>query len=269
MQENSICLYIPTFKRHALLHRALDSVFEQTIIPNEIIIVNDDKEEHDNFLMQIEDCFNDSRISVLQNNRTKGACGARNTAIFRTRSRFITGLDDDDILKPFHIENLMENFDTQYSFIVPNYQINRKNRKKKLFGKSKVISKTDFFYGNCVGNQFFTLTERVKKIGGFDEKLHSCQDADVMARLLSYGPCKRLKDVTYMQDTSSADFRITTSTQKTKGMEDFLSKHKERMNPSQIHGLKFKIARIKQESWIPYISLKTLFYFLRSSKLKR
>ena len=105
---DDICVVIPTAgKRIEFLHRAIQSVLNQTIQCTEIIVVWDSNQPVHNSL----DFGN--RIKIVRNvSRKKGVAGARNTGILETNRGYIALLDDDDFWLPEKIEAYLNYINT-------------------------------------------------------------------------------------------------------------------------------------------------------------
>jgi len=101
-----ITVYMPTHNRLELLQRAVVSVFAQTMQNFELIIV-DDASSDDTFDYLQKLAEQDSRVTVLRNEVSQGACVARNRAIELAKGKFVTGLDDDDEFLPLCLRDMM------------------------------------------------------------------------------------------------------------------------------------------------------------------
>lgn len=234
-KQNTITVYIPTHNRKMLLERAIKSVYSQSLLPDEIIIVDDGStDDTPTYLEKLS--ASDSRVKVITNPSPRGACIARNSAISVATGYYITGLDDDDEFLPKHLETLKRNFDPKYSFTANSYLVD--NGKKKSNQKSSgIITLDSALHYNKVGNQVFTLTARLKKIGGFDPEMPALQDFDTWIRLIKeFGACKKFKHVTYVQHTSHESPRISSFSEKRlAGLEKFIIKHNEHIEKSHRH----------------------------------
>lgn len=96
---------MPVFNTGLYLTEAIDSVLNQKPslsgrnLPSFELLVVDDHSTDTKTLAILNDFSNfDSRVKILQNQRTKGAAGARNTGISVSRGEWIGFLDSDDIL---------------------------------------------------------------------------------------------------------------------------------------------------------------------------
>ena len=62
-----------------------------------------------------------------------------------------------------------------------------------------VITLDDELYGDQAGTQVFTLTQRLREVGLFDETMPAWQDYDLWTRLIErYGPALRIAEPTYV-----------------------------------------------------------------------
>lgn len=237
-----VSVIIPTCNRANLLSRALNSVLNQTYSNIEIIVIDDNSLDDTSQIVEQFARRTTIPIKYYKNETTMGACFARNKGISMAKGFYLTGLDDDDEFTPVRIQEFINNFDDKYSFISANITVYSKAGKHRLFSKSGLCTIDDLLWSNCIGNQIFTLTNRVKAVNGFDNTLTSAQDYDLWIRLvLKYGTALRLPISTYNLYTDHDKPRITTSKNKIDGMIVFYEKHKHLMNKFQSNLYKFKI----------------------------
>ncbi len=97
MNKPFFTVVIPTHNRSILLKRAVESVLSQTFEDFELIVIDDHSTDD---TASVVKSFTDPRIRYLINQRTKGACGARNTGIFSAKGKWVAFLDDDDVWLP-------------------------------------------------------------------------------------------------------------------------------------------------------------------------
>lgn len=95
---NKISVILPTHNRPKLLKEALYSLCQQSLQPDEIIIIDDasDPPVHEKAL---RDEFG-INIRVLRNDITHGLAWVRHQGVEATTADYITHLDDDDLLAP-------------------------------------------------------------------------------------------------------------------------------------------------------------------------
>src|SRR5437870_1765768 len=92
----NVSAIIPTFNRRAYIRRAIDSVLEQTVPVDEIIIVDDGST--DGTAESVEGWYG-SRVRVIRQENA-GVSGARRRGIQEARGRWIAFLDSDDEWTP-------------------------------------------------------------------------------------------------------------------------------------------------------------------------
>ena len=95
-----------------MLVRAVKSVAIQTYPNKEIIIVNDSPELFDE--NHIRKAANGVAYRILQNQRTAGAPGARNTGFLASKGDLISFLDDDDEWLPQKLEKQVTAFQSSH-----------------------------------------------------------------------------------------------------------------------------------------------------------
>jgi glycosyltransferase involved in cell wall biosynthesis len=103
MDESSVSVIIPAYNAERTIGRALDSVFAQTRLPDEVLVV-DDGSPHS--LATALRPFGD-RVRVLRQ-PNGGAASARNRGIEQTHGRLIAFLDADDYWYPTKLERQCE-----------------------------------------------------------------------------------------------------------------------------------------------------------------
>jgi glycosyltransferase involved in cell wall biosynthesis len=107
MKTPFISIVMPVFNTGKYLDEAIRSLINQrstysdATTPSFEILIIDDHSTDSLTLSILEKCSTyDLRIKVIKNERSKGAAGARNTGILRSRGIWIGFLDSDDIWFP-------------------------------------------------------------------------------------------------------------------------------------------------------------------------
>ena len=102
-----VSVYLPTRNRPELLQQAVDSVLTQTFPDFELLIVDDGSEDVGTSKLIEAFQARDRRVRGFRHATSRGAPAARNLAINEARGRFLTGIDDDDLLLPNRLESLL------------------------------------------------------------------------------------------------------------------------------------------------------------------
>jgi len=237
---------IPTHNRAELLKRAIQSVLDQTWENMEIVVVDDASgDDTPHVLQSLTDQH--KNLTVIRNNKSKGAPASRNIAIKNAKGDFIAGLDDDDVWRPKRIELLMEEFQEGYSAVTSNDRMDF-GEKEIVWKKKPVITLDDLLYYNQVGNQVLTKKEYLQQIGGYDETLQSAQDYDLWIRLAhDFGPIKTAPHTLQVVNMSDERESITTSENQIDGYIACFEKHRDKMNSEQVKYQKYRIRTTKGE----------------------
>ena len=105
-----VSVIIPTYNRTEELKEALESIIEQTMLPKEVLIVDDS--EHDeiqNLVKQKKNEFEFKGITLkyIRNEKERSLTIARNIGIEHSAGDIILFLDDDVILEKEYIEEIL------------------------------------------------------------------------------------------------------------------------------------------------------------------
>lgn len=101
MSDPLFSIIVPTRDRPQMLSDAVSSVLRQSIDDIECIVVDDTGRG------QIE-IPSDPRIRVVDTDRPGGTAAARNTGLSVARGKYVTFLDDDDLLTPDRLDIALE-----------------------------------------------------------------------------------------------------------------------------------------------------------------
>lgn len=187
---NLVSVIIPTYGGGDQLHRAIDSVLNQSYRNIEVIIVDDnnpntkERLETSNIIKK----YNDERIKYIQHSKNKNGAAARNTGLKNSRGEYITFLDDDDFLFPTRIEDsvifLEEN--QEYKAMYCTVALCNKENILKFISANKVIDYKDILLDEMIvgtGSNIFIKRDIVEKVEGFDESFKRHQDLEFLIRV--------------------------------------------------------------------------------------
>jgi glycosyltransferase involved in cell wall biosynthesis len=98
-----ISVVIPAFNRRALIERTLESVWQQTLRPAEVIIVDDGSNDGTwEYLESIRD------RATIARSAGNGPGAARNTGAQQASGAYVVFLDSDDLWLPWTLESIAE-----------------------------------------------------------------------------------------------------------------------------------------------------------------
>ena len=175
---------IPTYNRVEFLKRSIDSVLNQTVKP-ECIVVDDGSTDDTKLLL---DSYGSS-IHVIRSNKNQGVSTARNLGINKSNSQWISFLDSDDQWEKDKLEKQIDYYykfpfysviQSQEHWIRNNKRINKKKHHQKKHG---ILFDEALNY--CVISASSVLINRrvFEKFGYFDEKMRVCEDYELWLRL--------------------------------------------------------------------------------------
>lgn len=186
---------IPTHNREKELSIAIQSVFNQTLLPSELIVIDDCSS-----IPVSSEIFKSApkmiRTKLLRNNVSKGGNYSRNKGIYASNGDWIAFLDDDDEFlnnKLEIIDSLIQkskpNIDIIYhpaNYIMVNENITYLTRPKKFNNKESAFCQ--LLKKNIVGATSMVIVKKevLIKVGGFDEKLPAAQDYELWLNLAKH-----------------------------------------------------------------------------------
>ncbi len=184
-----ISLIIPTFNRCATLRRAITSVLQQTVLPNEIIIVDDGSTDDTAHMINKE--FPQLHYIAQEN---KGVSAARNIGIKQAQGDWLAFLDSDDSWLPEKLARqiwvLKDSPDikichSEEIWIRNGVRVNAMHKHKKTGGW---IFKQCLAL--CVMSPSAIMVHRsvFDNVGLFDESLPACEDYDLWLRICAKYP---------------------------------------------------------------------------------
>ncbi|MEZ9305126.1 glycosyltransferase [Vibrio breoganii] len=229
-KEPLVSVYICTYNRSHLLKRAIHSVLSQSYANIQIVVCSDNSTDNTDAVME-EFLQQYSNIMYFKLPVNSGACAARNKAIENSSGMYITGLDDDDYFEEDRVKHFVDNVGLldSYSFLSTSYYMKKNSSKSVVLSEPFDFTLENILKENLVGNQIFTLRNRVLEIGAFDIKLPAWQDYDLWIRMiLRFGTAKRINVSTYTIDVSHEHERISRSDHKIKkSFNLFIEKYKD------------------------------------------
>jgi glycosyltransferase involved in cell wall biosynthesis len=180
-----VSVVLTTYKRQAVLGRAIESVLAQTVPNWELLVVDDEPSDETD---RIVGSFGDSRVYYLAHDKNRGLCAARNTGIRASRGEYVAFLDDDDVFLPRKLElqaAALDRLPTEVGVVSCFEQVTSRggalvDRAIPLEGDvHRLLARDD------VVRMQLLLVRRVcfDRVGLFDERLQMHDDFDMTLRL--------------------------------------------------------------------------------------
>jgi glycosyltransferase involved in cell wall biosynthesis len=195
VNKPTVSVVIAYFNGSAWIERALDSVYSQTVPPQEVIIVDDGStSEQLEFLGLLQAKFGFQIISQ----KNAGQSAARNLGVKATKSEFFCILDQDDFFLPRHIEVLIHGAQTQEPVFAFSYgDLIRVSPSGDVISRSCVNVNTQHPLTDIrimIRHNMYILPSATMirrsaflDVGGFDENLRGYEDDDLFVRLFLRG----------------------------------------------------------------------------------
>lgn len=191
-----VTIIIPVYNSAEYIVETVYSVLRQSYEKIELIIIDDNST--DDSLEQIKK-IQDSRIRIFQN-KSKGACSARNLGIEMAKGDYIQFLDADDLLSPekifIQLNTLLEcaNNNSIASCKWVHFTKNLEDAEHKPLQKvdksydEPINWLLDSWNGGGMGQTAIWLIPKalIDKVGKWDEELLKNQDGEYMCRILCH-----------------------------------------------------------------------------------
>ena len=184
-----ISVVIPTFERKALLPRALDSVYKQTIPAREVIVVDDGS--RDATAAMIGERYPD--VKYIYQSRG-GVSRARNVGLEKATGEWLALLDSDDEWLPGKLAAQCQALSRSREFKLCHTNEIWIRNGKRVNPKLKHQKSGGWIYQKClplcVISPSSVLIHRsvFEEVGCFDETLPACEDYDLWLRVCARFP---------------------------------------------------------------------------------
>lgn len=191
-------ILITTRNRRALLQRALESAFAQTVAC-EIVIVDDaSTDDTKDYIHSLKE-----RVTYFRNDRNLGHSDALNKGVAIATGEWVKLVDDDDYLAPTCIEEMAAAIALHPEAVICSCQAIQIDRQGQEVGRTRIVGPGQVFYIPQNDIHYGMLLEQVPfgtpiqvaferqtflKYGGWDSSLDTnCDDIDSWIRLAKGG----------------------------------------------------------------------------------
>ena len=192
-QNVFLTIAIPTYQRPELLYSALESVVHQSYSNYYEIIVVDNCSE-DEFRKKVDNIINYfskfKKINLYRNESNVGMFGNWNECLKKAKGRYVTILNDDDLLDYKFVENAIKDIRNSKMIIYKYEILSEKNLNIKVGGnlriflekfnliKKRQICLSDILYRNPSNGSLGVVFDRKKAIslGGYEKKNYPSAD---------------------------------------------------------------------------------------------
>jgi glycosyltransferase involved in cell wall biosynthesis len=191
-----ISVIIPAYNVSSYIVETLESVFAQTFVDYEVVIVNDGSPDTEKLERALEPYLDRIRYFKQEN---RGAGGARNTGLREARAEFIAFLDADDLWLPDYLEEQVK-FVREHGWdlvcadaiVFKGAANDAKTYMESLMGDAPPTGEVTFLNllsaeQSMITSGVVARSESIFEVGLFDEALRNAQDFDLWLRLARDG----------------------------------------------------------------------------------
>lgn len=178
-----VSIILPTYNRAEFIRASLDSVFAQTYMNWELIIIDDGSTDD---TVEILKEYDDSRIKYLYQ-ENQGVSAARNTGIEVCRGEVIALLDSDDQWLPKKLETQLA-YMQEHGYEICQTEEIWVRKGKRVNQPAKYAKPEGWFFDEslvmCLISPSCTMFTRAawEVMGPFDVNMPSCEDYDMWLR---------------------------------------------------------------------------------------
>ena len=186
-----VSVVIPAFQAQASIKRALESVLKQTVLPREIIVVDDGST--DNTADEVSAWIAQYSVPKLQLFRQEnlGAGAARNKGVKFSSGKYIAFLDADDEWETNKLEKSIEVIEKTGASLVSHDYLKIDGAEETFINCEQHFNQQSnsyvkyFLRGYIATSTVLVLREVFVESGGFDPSLLSAQDYELWLTIIA------------------------------------------------------------------------------------
>lgn len=198
-QYCACAVIVAVFNGAEYLSQALGSITEQTLLPRQIIIVDDgSSDDSPRIISQFVDQFDSAFDIVTLHQSNQGQSSARNFAIEFVNQEFVAFLDQDDIWKSFHLANLLQSnlFNSEIGWVYSDFDLI--DQQAQILVANKLVASgylaPDKQLSSLLSKDLMMLptasvirSNAIESVGGFDTQFKGFEDDDLFVRMFIRG----------------------------------------------------------------------------------
>lgn len=245
---------IPTHGRPVYLLEALRSVVAQTLLPTDIIVVDDiGSSETKNLVESLKRQYPSIALSYLNRNiGIPGASASRNFGAKQNRADFIAFLDDDDYWDPSHLCTVASALSSgRFQMALAGMWVLERDGAVKphydpMLGHSvdSVIARNP----GITGSNLVVDSGTFEAMGGFDSDLPVSNDKDFFLRFLEQGYSYCVTGVRTVTHRRHVSGQLTEwNSKRAEGLKLYISKHSSRLSRRDRRFLEAQILNIEYQ----------------------
>ncbi len=189
MTAPTVSVVVPAFNASATIERCLSSIVAQTVLPHEILVVDDGS--RDDTLTRAQDFASRHPTLnwIIKSQPNGGAGAARNAGIAAASGQALAFLDADDHWLPEKLATSIAAFSDDVSMVSHDMlAVDEAGRQTMLVSSRHMPTPGNpferlFIRGFVATSTVLVRRDLVAREGGFDENLPAAQDYDLWLRL--------------------------------------------------------------------------------------
>ncbi len=189
INKPTFSIVIPVFNGERSILAAVESCLRQTVLPDEIIVIDDASTDH---TAEIISAIGSGLIVYVKNDQNKGVSFSRNKGIKMAKYSWIMFLDADDIFYPEKIGIIKQCIEADHSFSAIGHGFDVQSDKEHIPAKwhenmlLKPVKVNDVLLRNPMVTPSLTVSADNKML--FNEAMIQAEDHDFILRTVEKFP---------------------------------------------------------------------------------
>lgn len=254
MSALTFACVIPTHNRHHFLRESLSSVLEQTVRPEQIIVVSDvDDATAAEICAELAAAAGHTGVLFVHDpSAGSGASASRNRGASEATADFIGFLDDDDLWQPSLLDAVARALQgNPVDLVAVNREIFSESESHEGPRITEGLTSADVAAASLgtTGSNMIVSRRAFLEIGGFDSQLPVKNDTDFFFRYLLAGFTYTVVSSQLVRQRKHGLGQLTTKNERrAHGTELYIAKHREHLTRRDLRKLRLTIHRIRRAS---------------------
>lgn len=186
MTANELTVIVPVFNRAESIAKVIDDVAEQTVLPDQLIIVDDGSTDNTRSIIEHKKQSLEGRLTIdIIKGEHRGACAARNAGLKAVTTKWTMFFDSDDRMAPNHIASAMSAVSDHAEIVGWDVErISLDGQRRLLRFETDDIEWHNVMHGTLSTQRYMARTELFRRVGGWNEGLRIWVDIELGARML-------------------------------------------------------------------------------------
>lgn len=189
--EKKISVVIPVYNREKIVLRTLECLSLQNTRNFTLILV--DNNSQDNSLAVITDWAKKNKDidCLICTEQTPGASAARNAGLRRVATEYVMFFDSDDVMDYDHISSVLSEINSNSAVDVIGWEGLQEQSNGKFKLARFMVShpmRNHLIFGTLSTFRYAIKTDLIRKVGGWNERLHAWDDYELGVRILLANP---------------------------------------------------------------------------------